>query len=236
MNDTIRRSIPALLIAIGIIGLGFCIKAGFETFATRDRVVNVRGLATREVKADKVTWPIVYKMVGNDLPALYESIQNTNAVITRFLTDNGVKESEISVNAPDIIDMQADIYSNNNNKDRYNITSVIVVVSSDVDKIRGLIKRQSELLRDGIAIVEGDYNNRITYDFTGLNDIKPDMIAEATANAREAGLKFASDSDSKLGKIKTASQGQFSIEDRDSNSPYIKEVRVVSTITFFLED
>lgn len=236
MYDTIKRAIPALLVTLGIVVLGFCIKAGIESMASRDRIVTVRGLSELEVKADKVTWPIVYKQVGNDLPALYDYIQSTNNAIIKFLTDNGVSEDEISVNPPDLVDLQAQLYNSNTSPYRYNITSTIVVSSGDVDKVRDLIKRQSELLRQGIAIVEGDYNNQITYDYNGLNDIKPNMIAEATANARAAGEKFASDSDSKLGKIKTASQGQFSIEDRDSNTPYIKTIRVVSTITFYLED
>ncbi len=113
--------------------------------------------------------------------------------------------------------------------------SVVTVSSSQVDKVHELINRQGELMERGIAITN-DYSNPITYDYTELNSIKPEMIAEATKNAREAANKFAEDSDSKLGKIKTAYQGQFSIEDRDQYTPYIKEVRVVTTLTYFLED
>lgn len=231
-----KHLLPALLIALSIVALGLCLKAGFESFSSRDRVVTVRGLAEREVQANHVTWPIVYKQVGNDLPALYDYITATNATITKFLTDNGISKDEISINAPEITDMQANAYGDVRPPYRYNVTSVIVVTSDNVDKVRDLITRQSELLRDGIAIVEGDWNNRVSYEYTALNDIKPGMIAEATASAREAGEKFASDSQSELGKIKTASQGQFSIEDRDQNTPYIKSIRVVSTITFYLED
>lgn len=96
--------------------------------------------------------------------------------------------------------------------------------------------RQTELLKEGIAIVAGDYNYQTTYEYTDLNKVKPGMIAEATKNAREAAKKFAEDSDSRLGKIKTASQGQFSIENRDQYTPYIKRIRVVSTIDYFLKD
>ena len=102
--------------------------------------------------------------------------------------------------------------------------------------MRELIKKQTELLRQGIAVVAGDYNYQTRYEYTDLNSIKPEMIAEATANARQAADKFASDSDSKLGKIKTASQGQFSIEDRDQYTPNIKTVRIVTYITYYLED
>lgn len=116
------------------------------------------------------------------------------------------------------------------------MTEVIVVTSERVKEINKLIERQTELLRDGIAIVAGDYNYQTQYEYTDLNSIKPAMIAEATKNAREAAQKFAEDSKSKLGKIKTASQGQFSISDRDQYTPYIKHVRVVSTIDYYLKD
>lgn len=231
-----NKIVSSLILAIGIIILGICVKSGIDNFSSRDRIVTVRGLAEREVKANKVTWPIVCKEVGNDLPALYTRINNTNEIIVAFLKTNGVLDAEITINAPDIIDLQAERYSNNDRPFRYNVTSVITVTSQDVDKVRKLIDRQTELLKQGIAITAGDYNYQIMYDYTDLNKIKPEMIAEATSNAREAGNKFAADSESELGKIKTASQGQFSIENRDPYTPYIKKVRVVSTIVYYLED
>lgn len=231
-----NKIVSSLILAIGIIILGICVKSGIDNFSSRDRIVTVRGLAEREVKANKVTWPIVCKEVGNDLPALYTRINNTNEIIVAFLKTNGVLDSEITINAPDIIDLQAERYSNNDRPFRYNVTSVITVTSQDVDKVRKLIDRQTELLKQGIAITAGDYNYQTMYDYTDLNKIKPEMIAEATSNAREAANKFAADSESELGKIKTASQGQFSIENRDPYTPYIKKVRVVSTIVYYLED
>ena len=137
---------------------------------------------------------------------------------------------------PQVVDMQADRYNSNPLPYRYNVTNVVVVTSSQVDNVRKLIERQTELLKQGIAIVAGDYQYQTTYEYTDLNTIKPGMIADATKNAREAANKFADDSDSELGKIKTASQGQFSIEDRDQYTPYIKRVRVVSTIVYYLKD
>lgn len=231
-----NKILSSVIIAIGIIILGVCIKSGIDNFSSRDRVVTVRGLAEKEVKANKVTWPIVCKEVGNDLPSLYTRINATNDAIVKFLTSNGIAMDEIAINAPDIIDMQAERYSNKDNPYRYNVTSVITVTSHDVDKVRLLIDRQTELLKQGIAITAGDYNYKIMYDYTDLNEIKPEMIADATRNAREAANKFAADSESTLGKIKTASQGQFSIEDRDPYTPYLKKVRVVSTIIYYLED
>ena len=153
-----------------------------------------------------------------------------------FLKSNGVSDAEIAVNAPQVIDMQADRYNSNPIPFRYNVTSVIVVTSSKVKEVNKLIERQTELLKQGIAIVAGDYNYQTTYEYTDLNSIKPAMIADATKNARKAAIKFAEDSESNLGKIKTASQGQFSIEDRDQYTPYIKRVRVVSTIQYYLKD
>lgn len=231
-----KKTISSVILAIGLLALGLCVKSGIDNFSSQDRVVTVRGLAEREVNANKVTWPIVCKEVGNDLSALYTRINRTNEIIVAFLKANGVLGSEITINAPDIIDLQAERYSNNDRPFRYNVTSVITVTSQDVDKVRKLIDRQTELLKHGIAITAGDYNYQIMYDYTDLNKIKPEMIAEATSNAREAANKFAADSESKLGKIKTASQGQFTIENRDPYTPYMKKVRVVSTIVYYLED
>ena len=198
--------------------------------------MTVRGLSEREVEANKVTWPIVSKFVGNDLPTVYQNIETSNNAIVAFLKSNGVSDAEIAVNAPQVIDMQADRYNSNPIPFRYNVTSVIVVTSSKVKEVNKLIERQTELLKQGIAIVAGDYNYQTTYEYTDLNSIKPAMIADATKNARKAAIKFAEDSESNLGKIKTASQGQFSIENRDQYTPYIKRVRVVSTIQYYLKD
>lgn len=228
--------VPAALLAVGLLLLGVFIKGGFQSISDNARVVTVRGLCEREVKADKVTWPIVCKVTGDDLPGIYDNVKSNNTAIVNFLKANGLSDSEIAVNAPQVVDMAADRYNAQPIPYRYNVTSVIVVTSKNVDQVNGLIKKQTELLKQGIAIVAGDYNYQTTYEYTGLNRIKPDMIAEATRNAREAADKFAADSDSHLGKIKTASQGQFSIEDRDQYTPYIKNVRVVSTIQYYLKD
>lgn len=228
--------LEAVILAVGMLVMGYFIKLGLDTFSSRDRVVNVKGLAEMEVPANKVTWPLMYKDLGNDLPVLYNKINATNQAIVNFLKQKGITENEISINAPEIIDMQAERYNNNPVPFRYNVTSVITVTSSKVDLVRKMISEQSELLKQGIAITSGDYRYSVQYDYTGLNDIKPQMIEEATKNARAAAIKFAKDSDSKLGKIKRAYQGQFSIDDRDANTPYIKRIRVVTTIDYSLED
>ena len=132
--------------------------------------------------------------------------------------------------------MQAERYGNQNISYRYNATSVITVTSSKVDLVRRIMSEQAELMKQGIAITGGDYRYNVSYEFTGLNQIKPQMVEEATKNARSVAEKFASDSDSRLGKIRNASQGQFSIEDRDANTPYIKNVRVVTTVNYYLRN
>lgn len=231
-----KTVIGMALLAIGIFGAGWMMKAGIDNFSSRDRVVTTRGLCEKEVPANKVTWPIVTKELGNDLPAIYQKIESSNAAILAFLKNNGIAESEISVNPPQVFDQAADRYGNQNVTYRYSVTNVVVVTSEKVEKVRELIKRQTDLMKQGVAIVAGDYNYTTRYDYTDLNAIKPEMVAEATANAREAADKFASDSHSDLGKIKTASQGQFSIEDRDQYTPYIKTVRVVTSITYYLKD
>ena len=110
------------------------------------------------------------------------------------------------------------------------------VSTSQVDRVRSLIPRVGELLAKGVAISGDEYSNQVQYDFTKLNAIKPQMIAEATKKAREAADKFAKDSDSKIGKIKSASQGLFEIDDRDQYTPYIKKVRVVTSLNFYIEN
>lgn len=228
--------IEALILAVGLLLMGVFIQQGLDSFSSNNRIVNVKGLSEMEVPANKVTWPLMYKELGNDLPTLYNNIRQTNEAIVQFLKQKGIDASEISINAPEIIDLKAERYNSNPTPYRYNVTSVITVTSTKVELVRQMIREQSELLKQGIAITSGDYRYNVQYEFTGLNDVKPQMIEEATQNARAAAVKFAKDSDSKLGKIKRANQGQFSISDRDANTPYIKRIRVVTTIDYLLED
>ena len=226
----------SLVLAIAILGLGAFLYCAMMHTKDRERIVSVKGLSERVVKADFVIWPIVYKELGNDLSAIYETVQTKNATLEKFLRDNGIDESEISRSSTDIVDAQSELYNNDRRAFRYVATVVLTVASKDVDKVRKLMGRQGELLKQGIAFSEGDYRYRKVYSFNGLNEIKPEMIDEANKNARVTAEKFALDSDSKLGKIKMATQGQFSIEDRDENTPYIKKVRVVTSVQYFLED
>jgi len=231
-----NRIIEASILAIGFIILGLLFKASVDNFSDKDRYVSVKGLSEMEFPADKVTCPLVFKEIGDDLLKIYTSVNAKNDTIVAFLRAKGINEKDINISAPEIVDLQAERYGNERPPYRYNVTSVITITSSDVPKIKALITQQSELLKKGIAIISGDYRYLISYEFTKLNDVKPQMIEEATKNARATAEKFASDSDSKLGKIKHANQGQFSINDRDGNTPDIKRVRVVTTIDYYLED
>lgn len=222
----------AAILAVSVGILGFTLKAGIDNFAFRDRVVTVRGLAERTVEADYVTWPMSYSIAGNELTPLYNQMQANNRIVVKFLTDNGIDKDEISVNPPDLYNAAGNVYAGDRARYQYNLNVTITVSTSKVQKVRELLNRQSELLTKGVAA----NNNYINYQFTGLNAIKPEMIAEATKNARVAADQFAADSDSKVGKIKTATQGQFSINDTDSSTPQKKNVRVVSTIIYYLED
>lgn len=227
----------SVVVAVGIALLGVFVYFGLSAFGARDRVVTVRGLAENEVNADHVIWPVIYKTTGNDMQIIYADIHNANQRIEDFLVKNGVEKTDISVGAPQIIDLKADRYSSTDDaqRDRYNVTSVITVSTSQVDKARSLMTRMGELLKEGIVISASDYNSTVQYEFTSLNKIKPQMIEEATKKARESAEKFANDSESKLGKIKSASQGLFTIEDRDQYTPWVKKVRVVTTVDYFLE-
>lgn len=226
----------AIIIALGLFLMGNRIQVGLQNGLSDERYVTVRGLSERIVPADKVVWPLVYKEVGNDLQQLAKQVNNKNKIIVDYLLSKGIKQDEISVSAPEIIDMQAERYVNQNVPYRYNLRTIVTVSSQQVELVRTLINEQGELLDRGVAIVSGEYDTNIDYQFTGLNELKPDMIAEATRNARHAAEQFAEDSESKLGKIKTASQGQFAITDRDQYTPYLKNVRVVTSVVYYLKD
>lgn len=230
-----NRIFAAALIALGLVCLGWFIKAGIDDFASKDRKVNVKGLAEQEVEADKVTWPIVSKEVGNDLPGLYDRIGSTQQKIKAFLLRSGIKQEELTENAPQVVDLQAREYGDNKPY-RYIVTSVITVTSSQVKQVRQIIAKQGDLLKEGVAIVDGGYDNPVKYEYVSFKEMKPKMMQEAIENAEKTAQQFAENSHSKLDKIVSADQGQFSIENRDENTPYIKKVRVVTTVTYSLKD
>ena len=227
----------AAIIALAIVVFGSFIQNSLARFVNKERVVTVKGLSEREMPADKVTWPLVFKELGNDPAEIYRSIERKNEVLVSFLQEQGLGTKEIMVNAPDIKDRFADSWSQEQITNRYVATSVIIVTSSKVELVRSIMQKQAQLMKMGIALITEDYGkNTVKYEFTRLNDIKPEMVEESTKNARATAEKFAEDSDSELGKIRRATQGQFSISDRDNNTPHIKNIRVVSTIEYYIND
>ena len=221
---------------IGLIAGAILLGNAIKAVRADDRVVSVKGLCEREVKADKVIWPITFKVMSNDNQQLYAEIARQQEEVLRFLQRNGIAGEEVSVANPAISDKFANEYGDNNRAYRYIATSVITVCSSQVDLVRSLMSRQSELLTKNVLIAENNWENPVEFTYEALNDIKPEMIEEATRNAREAAEKFAKDSGSKLGKISDASQGTFTISNRDQNTPYIKKVRVVTSVSYYLKN
>lgn len=221
---------------VGLIILGTMFPAAVKTFRSFDRTVNVKGLCEREVKADKVVWPLSYKVMSNDIQSIYDMTDGGNAKIVAFLKEGGLTDGEISVSVPKISDKYANEYGSNDRTYRYIATNVVTVCSDKVDNVLALMSRQPELLRKGVVVAGEDWENPVEFRYEALNELKPAMIEEATKNAREVAQKFAADSGSRLGKIKSANQGVFSIENRDSNTPYIKKVRVVTSVTYYLKN
>jgi hypothetical protein len=228
--------LAAALVAAGLALGGFFVGDGFVAARALERSVEVKGLAEREVPADTAIWPIQFVVAGNDLEPLLARLEQQGEQVRAFLTLRGFDEAEISVGAPSISDRLAQGYGDPNVRFRYSVSQVITVFTTEVDAVRGAGRELLELGKAGIVFTQDNYEYRTQYLFNGLNDIKPAMIEQATRNAREVAQKFAEDSDSRLGKIRTARQGQFSIADRDSNNPHIKNVRVVSTLEYYLVD
>lgn len=220
----------------GLIVLALMLPKSVNTFRSYERTVDVKGLCEREVKADMVIWPVMYKVMADDIQSVYQQIDKNNEAIIGFLKSGGLEDSEISVAIPVISDKFANEYGGNDRQYRYISTNVVTVCTDNVDIALELMSKQSELLKSGIVTGGNNWEYPVEFSFNGLNDIKPEMIEEATKNAREAAEKFAKDSDSRLGKIKRANQGTFTITNRDSNTPHIKKVRVVTSVTYYLKN
>ena len=225
-----------LFIMTGLIILGLMLPQAVGRYRSFDRTVNVKGICEKEVKADKVIWPVMYRVMANDIQSIYDQTDGNNAAIVAFLKSGGITDAEITVSVPSISDKFANEYGSNDRAYRYIAKSVVTVCTDKVDAVLALMARQSELLKQGVVTAGENWENPVEFRYEGLNEIKPQMIEEATQNAREAAQKFAKDSGSRLGKIRTANQGTFTIENRDSNTPYIKKVRVVTSVTYYLKN
>ena len=236
-NRKIEAAILGAFICVGLVLFGYLISRAALEVKGMDRTVTVKGLAEREVEANIGIWPINFNEADNDLSNLYSVIERKSGLVVAFLKKNGFTDEEITISQPAIFDRQAQNYGNaGKSRFRFAASTTVTVYSKNVSLVRETMKKVVELVKEGIAISGQDYKNKTEFLFTDLNKIKPAMIEESTKNAREVARKFAKDSGSRLGKIKNASQGQFSINDRDASTQYIKKVRVVSTIKYYLSD
>jgi hypothetical protein len=239
MSEQISRSLVVVgaSLLLGFIALGWLVGNYAMRVKKFDRTVVVKGLSEREVPADVAIWPLTFQEANNDLAALFAGVQKKNAQVTEFLAGHGIAAGAITVGPPVVIDRYAQAYGDTRNAVyRYTATSTVTVYSPDVEAVRKAMQDVISLGQKGVALSGEGYQSQTQFQFTGLAKLKPEMIEEATKNARSVAEKFAEDSDSRLGKIRSAQQGQFSIEDRDSTTPYIKKVRVVSTVEYHLAD
>jgi hypothetical protein len=239
MTDCNRSSgwFTGICLLLGLLGLGYQLGHALLGMKALDRSVTVKGLSEREVDADVVIWPIRFTAAGNDLTGLYDNLEASTVRIRDFLQGNGFSPDEITVSAPTITDRSAQQYAGNDHAAyRYAASQTVTVYSGKIAAARQLMTRLSELGKQGIVLSGNNYQSQTEYLFTHLNEVKPAMIEEATRRARAVAGKFAADSHSRLGRIRTASQGQFTITDRDKNDPHIKKVRVVSTVEYYLAD
>jgi len=228
----------AALLTLGILLGGIAIGSGFYFSRISDRFVTVKGLAEREVDADLAIWPVTFRVTGDELSAIQGEIDEKRDLVTDYLKSAGFTASEISCSAPKIHDTRTeDRYRHGALPEkRYIANTTVTVRSSNVPLIKSTMESSADLVGTGVAIAAENWETPTEFLFMGLNSIKPDMIETATRNAREAAEKFAQDSGSKVGKIRRANQGYFSITDRDRNSPDKKQVRVVTTVEYFLID
>jgi hypothetical protein len=239
MNEPISRSLVVVgaSLLLGFIALGWLLGNYAVRVKKFDRTVVVKGLSEREVAADIAIWPLTFQEAGNELNGVFTSLQKKNALITEFLAGHGIAREAITVGPPVVNDRYAQSWGDTSNVVyRYAATSTVTVYSSDIEAVRKAMRDVISLGQKGVALSGEGYQGQTQFEFTGLSKLKPEMIEEATKNARAVAEKFAADSDSRLGKIRSAQQGQFSIENRDSTTPHIKKVRVVSTVEYHLAD
>lgn len=233
--DKISAIFLALALVVSSVVLGFSLDKAIQNFKAGERSVIVKGLSEKEVQADVMILPIKFTRVSNDLNVLYKELENDAQRVFVFLEKIGLNKKDITFAPPIVNDKLGDLYGDNQNVTyRYVGVGGVLLYTKDVALGRKALEEIVGLGMSGIVIKIDDYD--VEYIYTGLNAIKPQMIEEATLNAREAAMKFARDSKSQLGKIKKATQGQFSITNRDKNTPYIKNIRVVSTVEYYLED
>ena len=233
MSSPTRTVIAAAVIALGLASAGWFAAQGMARLKTQDRYVTVKGSAEKIVEADLVVWPLPHTVGGNDLADVQRQLDANTATIRQFFEKAGFAAGEIVVSPPRLEDRWAYAYGDQRPPERYRYSTTVSLRTTKVAKALEMLRQSGELVARGVMIGEG---SQPEFDYTRLNDIKPALIAEATANARESALQFAKDSDSRIGGIRSANQGVVTISNRDQSSPQVKKVRVVTTVEYFLRD
>lgn len=224
-----------LSVSVSVIASAVILSVGLSNIARADKTVSVRGLAEREVDADLAVWPLTFSLGSNDLSELQKDILAKTEIVKNYLAEYELSSEDFTVQSPSITDNSMNPYMDKNQvRYTYIAETVVLVRSSKVEQVKKAQGDSLKLMSDGIAVSK-DYKSKISFEFTKLNDIKPQMIAEATKNARTAAEQFARDSGSKVGKIKRASQGLFSIEDAAADLSERKTIRVVTTVEYLLK-
>lgn len=226
-----KNMIQGVSIVLAAFVLGLMLVCAVRTLKSFDDTVKVRGLCEKEVPADRVVWRIRYSEKDNSLADLRSSVQRNNNIIVSKLREAGFKDDEIKVGNASYDDRYT--YANNVSQItfRYQVDQTVTVFTKNLDLVRKLQQTlETDLVNQNILA-----NSWADYQYLGLNDIKPAMIAESLENARAAADEFAKNSHSKIGKMRTASQGYFEVEDLDENTPQVKKVRVVTTVEYYLK-
>ncbi len=229
-----RNILAAALIALGLAAAGWFASQGMAHLRTADRYVTVKGSAERIVDADLVVWPLSQTVGGNELGVVQAQLDANTQTIRTFLTSAGFKDDEIVVSPPRLEDRWAYSYGDNRPPERYRYSNTVTLRSSRVAEALAALRRSGDIVARGVML-NTDEGGGPDFDYTKLNDIKPALIAEATANARKSAEQFAKDSGARIGGIRSANQGVISIENRDAGSPQIKKIRVVTTVEYFLK-
>jgi uncharacterized protein len=243
VHESSSRPVAALIlgvcVAIGLTLAGFFVARAVESAKRFDRFVTVKGLSEREVSADLAIWPIRFNVAANDLKTLQDQIAAGRNTVRQFLIASHFKDDEISTPPPQITDAQTSPRGEYDERKpptlRYSANVTLLLRSTRIEDVRKTMEASDQLVQSGVALSGGDYAGRAEFLFTGINDIKPGMIEEATVNARKAAEKFAKDSNSLVGTIRRATQAPIEVNDRDSSSPHRKIVRIVTTVDYFLE-
>ncbi len=223
----------ALLLAIGLSTGGFFIGDGISARSGGRRLVSVKGLSEREVPASIAIWTVGYSATGNDLGEINKKLADSTKAVVAFLKEAGFDDAEMAVQPPAVRDTSMDVREKDSPPppERYRADQSVLLRTAKVDAIKPALASASNLMVSGVLLSGKAEPN---YIFNQLNEIKPGMIQEATKNARIAAEQFSRDSQTTLGKLRSATQGWFQVENRDAATPERKVVRVVVDVEYEL--